>query len=275
MHDRGAKDAGVFDGGIPGAGGSSSGGISGAGGSSSGGISGVGGANSGGTSGTGGASNGGNGAAGNGGNGAAGNGGNGAAGNGGNGGCTGLGCGGLCNDGKKDGTETDVDCGGPACPKCDDGRRCTQASDCAVGACNACSAACLPCASGDLCQCGNAPISIGDACYVLQVRSGRVIEYESSQDLCDPGPPPIRPRPNDVTLIYAQSPPSQSVSVLSNVLSELPTWSVRCTNTLTSRDEILAQLGATFGPSTTPDPDMAFLGVSTNCPVAAVYKMQW
>ncbi len=110
---------------------------------------------------------------------------------------------------------------------------------------------------------------------MLHVRSGTIVESESSLDFCDPATPAIIPRTNDVTLIYVQSPPSQSVSVLSSVMSQVPTWAVRCTNALQGRDDVLAQLDAAWGPGTTPDPDMAFLGVSTNCPVAAVYRFQW
>jgi hypothetical protein len=41
-----------------------------------------------------------------------------------------------CADGKKNGTETDVDCGG-ACPKCADGLLCGVATDCTSGVCEA------------------------------------------------------------------------------------------------------------------------------------------
>jgi hypothetical protein len=34
-----------------------------------------------------------------------------------------------------DGSETDVDCGGPMCKKCGPGQKCTQANDCSTGAC--------------------------------------------------------------------------------------------------------------------------------------------
>jgi hypothetical protein len=39
-----------------------------------------------------------------------------------------------CSDGIRNGTETDIDCGG-ACAPCDDGRTCTAARDCTVGSC--------------------------------------------------------------------------------------------------------------------------------------------
>ncbi len=40
-----------------------------------------------------------------------------------------------CANGVKDGTETDVDCGGSGCSKCANGKTCTLASDCASGNC--------------------------------------------------------------------------------------------------------------------------------------------
>lgn len=42
-----------------------------------------------------------------------------------------------CFDGIQNDTETDIDCGGPACAGCDVGESCNVASDCASGACNA------------------------------------------------------------------------------------------------------------------------------------------
>ncbi|MBK9258202.1 MAG: hypothetical protein IPM54_00005, partial [Polyangiaceae bacterium] len=41
----------------------------------------------------------------------------------------------MCNDGTKNGTETDVDCGG-ACSQCSDGKSCIGNSDCQSGACS-------------------------------------------------------------------------------------------------------------------------------------------
>jgi hypothetical protein len=42
----------------------------------------------------------------------------------------------TCSDGKKNGAESDVDCGGMACPKCADGKGCLFAADCESGMCN-------------------------------------------------------------------------------------------------------------------------------------------
>ena len=46
-----------------------------------------------------------------------------------------------CSDGKKDGQETDVDCGGPACPACASGKACLLPRDCTSEVC-----------TGDACQ---------------------------------------------------------------------------------------------------------------------------
>ncbi|MFT3774752.1 MAG: hypothetical protein QM820_56095 [Minicystis sp.] len=42
----------------------------------------------------------------------------------------------LCGDGQKDGSETDIDCGGPACSPCADGKHCLVDADCGpTGSC--------------------------------------------------------------------------------------------------------------------------------------------
>lgn len=41
-----------------------------------------------------------------------------------------------CADGTKNGDETDLDCGGSACPKCGDGASCLSGSDCTSGECD-------------------------------------------------------------------------------------------------------------------------------------------
>ena len=61
----------------------------------------------------------------------------------------------TCETGVRDGTETDVDCGGPSCPECALGLGCASGTDCASGFCvegtccdDACTAACRTCAGG-------------------------------------------------------------------------------------------------------------------------------
>jgi len=41
-----------------------------------------------------------------------------------------------CTNGKKDGGETDIDCGGSACPSCSNGMACSTNKDCTSGYCN-------------------------------------------------------------------------------------------------------------------------------------------
>ena len=65
---------------------------------------------------------------------------------------------GSCVDGIKNGSETDVDCGG-SCPRCVDGRSCGSRNDCATALCN-----------GGTCQAPNADADCGSdsrgRCYV-------------------------------------------------------------------------------------------------------------
>jgi hypothetical protein len=66
-----------------------------------------------------------------------------------------------CNDGLKNGNETDVDCGGGTCAKCSDGKLCLQASDCQSGQCSGnrctqpgggnCGAIGQPCCANNMC----------------------------------------------------------------------------------------------------------------------------
>src|SRR4051812_46931415 len=41
----------------------------------------------------------------------------------------------TCLDGAREPDESDVDCGGPACGRCEDGRSCRLGGDCASGFC--------------------------------------------------------------------------------------------------------------------------------------------
>lgn len=48
-----------------------------------------------------------------------------------------------CTNGVRDGSETDVDCGGAACPACALGKKCSTVSDCENGECDAASKICV------------------------------------------------------------------------------------------------------------------------------------
>jgi len=53
-----------------------------------------------------------------------------------------------CGDGAHNGLETDVDCGGPSCPKCTDTKKCGNPSDCQSGVCLAGFCAAPTCTDG-------------------------------------------------------------------------------------------------------------------------------
>jgi len=64
-----------------------------------------------------------------------------------------------CTDGVQDGTETNVDCGGGACPGCVAGDACSVGTDCASGGCDytfhcALAPSCVPHFGGDTCGSG-------------------------------------------------------------------------------------------------------------------------
>jgi hypothetical protein len=48
-----------------------------------------------------------------------------------------------CADHRKDGAETDVDCGGNTCPTCAVGKKCLGDNDCSSNACDAISLTCV------------------------------------------------------------------------------------------------------------------------------------
>ncbi|HEY3352169.1 MAG TPA: hypothetical protein VGQ83_02895 [Polyangia bacterium] len=81
-----------------------------------------------------------------------------------------------CADGARSGTETDVDCGGGACPACANGKSCTAGTDCQSGLCasQVCAAPPSSCADGvkngtetDVdCGGGCPPCGVGQFCHV-------------------------------------------------------------------------------------------------------------
>jgi hypothetical protein len=58
----------------------------------------------------------------------------------------------TCFDGVMDGSETDVDCGGPICAPCDNSQACLDATDCVSGVCA--NSVCAPCALDSDCAGG-------------------------------------------------------------------------------------------------------------------------
>jgi hypothetical protein len=90
----------------------------------------------------------------------------------------------TCTDGVKNGRETDVDCGGPTCPRCTDGKTCQTANDCRSGTCT--TGVCVPCAPTLLCG-----SDAHGAC-----RCDRV--SPSNDPVCDSNPP-LGPSVQDCT----------------------------------------------------------------------------
>jgi hypothetical protein len=95
----------------------------------------------------------------------------------------------TCTDGAQNGNETDVDCGGPTCPKCAEGKRCSVATDCATGVCSG--GVCVappPTCSDDLCgaqhncpACANGKACAGGAdCASGHCSGGVCVQCESA-----------------------------------------------------------------------------------------------
>jgi Sulfatase-modifying factor enzyme 1 len=86
----------------------------------------------------------------------------------------------TCNDGVKNGTETDIDCGGASCPQCSPGKKCNSTNDCVGNNCE----------SG-VCACPNgmaiAPIEGGNgAIYCIDQVEVTYAQYEGFYDANPP-----------------------------------------------------------------------------------------
>jgi hypothetical protein len=69
----------------------------------------------------------------------------------------------ACDDGKRNGLETDLDCGGRECAGCDEGQTCTVSGDCSSGVCKAGKCAAPTCS--DLVKNGaETDVDCGSAC---------------------------------------------------------------------------------------------------------------
>ncbi len=139
--------------------------------------------------------------------------------------CTNNICGGMaqggCSDGIKNGTETDVDCGG-TCAACGDGKSCLHASDCSSGSCNNnlcqaaapgcsdgmldgdetdvdCGGSCAPCADGKMClhatDCQSASCNNNVCGASANCNDSKLDGNETDVD-CGGGCPPCAPGKN-------------------------------------------------------------------------------
>ncbi len=99
----------------------------------------------------------------------------------------------TCVDGVKNGSETDVDCGGAVCPKCATGKICSAGSDCASGVCSGGLCAAAACNDGvkngteTAVDCGGATCPkclVGSACVV----NADCLSGNCSGGICLPAP---------------------------------------------------------------------------------------
>lgn len=75
-----------------------------------------------------------------------------------------------CMDAVKNGTETDLNCGGTMCPKCADGSACVAGTDCGSGVCSAANVCAVP-TCGDLVKNGTeTAIDCGGSCASMMKR---------------------------------------------------------------------------------------------------------
>lgn len=83
-----------------------------------------------------------------------------------------------CSDGTKNGSETDIDCGGPTCQRCATGRICARNTDCATSRCGDGQG------GGNTCR-----ICTGDGVCGLDARGGCNCNEQTGACLSDFEPP--------------------------------------------------------------------------------------
>jgi hypothetical protein len=180
-----------------------------------------------------------------------------------------------CANGLTDGDETGIDCGGTTCPRCDEWQPCTRASDCAARVCTRCTGgACTTCESScTMATCGTPPMDVDDACAVITLREGHVVEEQSSPSLCHATLPGLRPRVGDTIVVYDQGAQRQAVTVSGSNAGVGPVlWYGRCVGVLQTREQLVAEAKVTTGwvPGAEPVGNPALLGMS--CADAALFK---
>lgn len=116
-------------------------------------------------------------------------------------------------------------------------------------------------------------MDVYDACAVLTLREGVVVEEQSSPALCDPTPPALRPRSGDTIVVYDQSSQHQSVMVLGSNLGVEPVlWYGRCVGVLQTREQFVAEAKVTADWVRGAEPAGHPAGLGMNCADAAFFK---
>jgi hypothetical protein len=92
----------------------------------------------------------------------------------------------TCVDQRQDGTESDVDCGGGACPACGLGRVCGANIDCTSGVCDFVSGQCVASTCADGRQDGNeTDVDCGGACQSCADGQGCLANTDCDSGVCD------------------------------------------------------------------------------------------
>jgi hypothetical protein len=93
----------------------------------------------------------------------------------------------VCVDHRKDGDESDVDCGGMVCPACDTGAICTSNRDCKKSSCDALTATCDADACADHQRDGNeTDVDCGGGiCPLCPLGMGCALNYDCTSGACD------------------------------------------------------------------------------------------
>ena len=183
----------------------------------------------------------------------------------------------TCGDGVQNGNETDVDCGGPTCAKCADGKRCATATDCASGVCTggvcvapppACSAdvcgqqhGCPACANGKTCasgaDCASGHCS-GGVCVQCESAANCTAAAAGScqQAVCASGVCGFASDDTNVpaSSICATGTCTNGTPVVSYVPYGTPTGSTTCSSTTTQSTEICDGSGGTTQSTTDCSP---------------------
>jgi hypothetical protein len=91
-----------------------------------------------------------------------------------------------CSDGLKNGTESDVDCGGP-CAGCANGKSCNASTDCASGACNPSTKTCVaPSCSDGVKNQNETDVDCGGSCPQCEIGKSCKIGFDCVTYYCNP-----------------------------------------------------------------------------------------
>ena len=136
-----------------------------------------------------------------------------------------------CDNGVRDGGETDTDCGGPTCKRCETGLHCARNADCGSGRCDKALRICISCsdnlANGDetAVDCGGCgycdPCAAGKRCVsdcdcagaLVCVPPGAGCSGDAAVAVCGPAPTPApTPVPTASPVVTPTASPSASPS---------------------------------------------------------------